>query len=178
MAELTTLSRPYAEAIAALAREGNTWQSWSDALAILGQLAQDSDMADLIANPAVSAERVIGVMRDIGGAVVTSEASNLLMLLAENKRLILLPVVSALFEEARAAAAGVLEAEVTTAYPLDAVQMEALRLRLETKFGRKIEARQKTDAALIGGVIIAVGDEVMDASVRGRLEKLAVAMAD
>lgn len=177
MAERTTLARPYAEAVAALARENNTWQPWSDALVTLGQLAQTPEMMALVANPAVEDARVIALLRELGGALST-EAVNLLNVLAENKRLPLLPAIAALFEEARAAAEGIMEARITTAYPLSAAQVDALRARLEARFGRKVEASQNTDPALIGGVIVAVGDEVMDASVRGRLEKLAVAMAE
>jgi len=97
-------------------------------------------------------------------------------LLAENKRLALLPEIVQLFEAVKAEREGVLEAHVTSAFELSAAQLAGLVAKLESKFGRKISAAQSVDAELIGGVMIQVGDEVMDASVRGGLANLAVTL--
>jgi F-type H+-transporting ATPase subunit delta len=97
-------------------------------------------------------------------------------LLTENKRLATLPEIARLFEELKAVQEGVLEAHVTSAFTLTGEQLAGLVARLEQKFGRKVTATQSVDASLIGGVIIAVGDEVMDASVRGKLADMAATL--
>lgn len=174
--ERATLARPYAEAVAKLAAAGNSWGPWSQRLALLAQVAGDAQMQDLASNPAIPAARVAEVILAVCGDRLGVEGNNLTQLLAENKRLALLPEIVDLFEMAKAAQEGVLEAHVTTAYELGATQLSGLVAKLEAKFGRKVHATQSVDAELIGGVLIQVGDEIMDASVRGGLETLAVTL--
>lgn len=176
MAELTTIARPYAEAVAKLAGEGNSWKTWSDMLALAAQVAADPQVAALAGNPAVPAERVAELITSVCGKALNAEGSNFVHLLAENKRFSSLPTIARLFEEIKAAQEGVLEARITTAFELSAEQMAGLLAKLEAKFGRKINASQEVDSSLIGGVVIQVGDEVMDASVRGRLASMAVTL--
>ncbi|MBM4189660.1 MAG: F0F1 ATP synthase subunit delta [Betaproteobacteria bacterium] len=176
MAELTTVARPYAEAVAQLAHDGQSWQAWSEALALLAGIASDPQVLDMAQNPAIPDARVVDLVLAVGGDRLSADAANLVRILAENKRLPLLPTVASLFEEARAKAAGEVDAHITSAYPLDAAQLTGLQTRLEARLGRKVQVTTSVDAALIGGVVIAVGDEVMDASVRGKIADLAVAM--
>ena len=174
--ERATLARPYADAVAKLAGEGNAWGIWSDRLGLLALVAQDEQVQALATNPSVSAERVAGVILGVCGDKLGPEGDNLVGLLAENKRLALLPEIVQAFEAEKAAREGVLEAHVTTAFDLSEAQMAGLIAKLEAKFGRKINATQSVDAELIGGVVVQVGDEVMDASVRGGLASLAVTL--
>jgi F-type H+-transporting ATPase subunit delta len=116
------------------------------------------------------------VILAVCGDRLDQEGANLVHLLAENKRLTLLPQIVGLFEEMKAAQEGVLEARVTTAFELTERQLKGLVDRLEQKFDRKVVATQSVDPGLIGGVVIAVGDEVMDASVRGKLAEMAVSL--
>ena len=174
--ERATLARPYAEAIAKLAAESATWSSWSDRLALLSMVAADSQVQDLAVNPAVPSVRVADVVLAVCGEKLGAEGDNLARLLVENKRLTLLPEIVAMFEKLKAEQEGELSAHITSAFQLDAGQMAGLVARLESKFGRKVSATQSLDEALIGGVVIQVGDEVMDASVRGGLEALAVTL--
>ena len=174
--ERATLARPYAEAIAKLAAEGSRWPLWSERLALIGAVAGDPQIVALAGNPSVPGERVIEVILSVCGDRLDAEGDNLVRLLAENKRLGIVVEIVAQFEAMKAAQEGVLEAHVTTAFEIGRAQLDALVARLETKFGRKVNATQSTDPTLIGGVVIQVGDEVMDASVRGRLESLAVTL--
>jgi F-type H+-transporting ATPase subunit delta len=169
MAEITTIARPYAEAVARLAKEGNSWQTWSDMLAVAAQVASDPQVAALAGNPGVPAERVAEIIVTVCGDRLNAEGVNFVHLLAENKRFGALPEITCLFEELKAELEGVLEAHIATAFPLSDDQMAGLVAKLEAKFGHKIEASQHVDPELIGGVVIQVGDEVMDASVRGKL---------
>lgn len=176
MAEITTIARPYAEAVARLAKDGNSWQAWSDMLGLVAQVAADPQVAVLAGNPGVPAERVADLIVAVCGDKLNAEGVNFVQLLAENKRFAALPEIAALYEEIKAAQEGVLEARITTAYPLSEAQMAGLVAKLETKFGHKVEATQAVDAELIGGVVIQVGDEVMDASVRGKLADMAATL--
>jgi F-type H+-transporting ATPase subunit delta len=174
--ERTTLARPYAEAVGKLAAEAKAWDLWSGRLALLAQVAGDAQVRALADNPALSAERVSEVILAVCGDKLGAEGGNLVKLLSENKRLSLLPEIVASFEALKSAQEGELTAHVTTAYELTAMQLAALAAKLEAKFGRKITATQSVDAELIGGVVIQVGDEVIDSSVRGGLESLAATL--
>jgi F-type H+-transporting ATPase subunit delta len=174
--ERATLARPYAEAIGKLAAEAGAWDAWSQRLALLGMVAGDAQIQDLASNPSIPAARVAEVVLGVCADKLGAEGDNLARLLVENKRLNLLPEIIALFEALKAEQGGELAAHITSAFPLDAGQMAGLVARLEGKFGRKVNATQSQDEALIGGVVIQVGDEVMDASVRGGLEALAVTL--
>lgn len=176
MAEITTIARPYAEAVAKLAGEGKSWKAWSDMLALAAQVAVDPQLADLAGNPSVPAERVADLIVDVCAGGLSAEGANFVRLLAENKRFSALPEIARLFEEIKAAQEGVLEARIATAFELSAEQMSGLLAKLEAKFGHKINASQEVDTSLIGGVVIQVGDEVMDASVRGRLASMAATL--
>ncbi len=176
MAELTTLARPYAEAIAKLAKEEQSWSAWSSMLALLAALAADERIRALAENPEVSRERLAGVLMELCADKLTPAGRNFLRLLVENKRLAVLPEIARLYEEIKAAEEGVLEARIVTAFELSPEQLAALVARLEARFGRKVIATQEVDAALIGGVIIHIGDEVLDASIRGRLSELATTL--
>lgn len=176
MAEITTIARPYAEAVAKLAGETQSWQAWSDMLALAAGVAADPQLAALAGNPAVPAERVADVIVSVCGKALNSEGANFVRVLAENKRFATLPEIARLFEEIKAAQEGTLEARIATAFELSTEQMAGLVAKLEAKFGRKVSASQTVDPALIGGVVIQVGDEVMDASVRGRLAGMAATL--
>lgn len=174
--ERATLARPYAEAVGKLAADGKDWELWSERLALLAMVAGDDLMRDLAANPAQSADRIAEVMLAVCGDKLGVEGGNLVKLLVENKRLSLLPEIVTLFEVLKAEQEGELTAHVTSAFELSKDQLAGLVARLEAKFGRKITATQSVDTDLIGGVVIQVGDEVMDSSVRGGLQSLAVTL--
>jgi F-type H+-transporting ATPase subunit delta len=174
--ERATLARPYAEAIAKLAGESGSWGLWSEQLALLAMVTSDMQLRDLAANPAASSSRVAEVVLAVCGDNLGTEGGNLARLLTENKRLALLPEIVSLFEALKSEREGELAAHVTSAFALADAQLAGLVAKLEAKFGRKVTATQSVDSELIGGVVIQVGDEVMDASVRGGLEALAVTL--
>ncbi len=176
MAEITTIARPYAEALARLAREANSWPTWSERLDLLTRVALDPQLATLAANPSVPSGRVVEVILAVCGDRLGQEGANFVRMLAENKRFAVLPEIARLFEEMKAEQEGTLEARIRTAFELTAAQMQALAQRLEARFERKVSAEQVVDPELIGGVVIQIGDEVLDASVRGRLQGLAATL--
>lgn len=175
MAESVTIARPYAEAIFKMAKDAGALGAWSDRLRRLAVIAQDPEMAEIIGNPRMSADQVAQLFISLAGdndAVL----GNSIRVLAENKRLALLPEISQLFEAAKSAEEGVKEAVVQSAFPLDADALGALVPRLEAHFKAKLAPTVVVDAGLIGGVRVAVGDQVLDASVRGKLDAMATAL--
>lgn len=176
MAEITTIARPYATALAKLAAEKNGWKVWSDMLSLIAGVTADPQVTALAGNPAVPSERIADLIISVCGASLNADGVNFIRVLAENKRFYAVSEIATLFEEIKATQEGVLDACITTAYKLTPAQMTGLVARLEAKFSRKINACQIVDTELIGGVLIQVGDEVMDASVRGRLANMAATL--
>ena len=174
--ERATLARPYAEAVARLASESSEWSMWSERLGFLAMVAGDAQIQELAGNPSIPSDRVAEVLLSVLGDRLGAEGENLVRLLVENKRLALLPEIVAMFEALKAEQDGELTAHIISAFELDARQMAGMVAKLEARFGRKVTATQSVDDALIGGVVIQVGDEVMDASVRGGLAALAVTL--
>ena len=173
MAEVSTIVRPYAVAAFKLAKEKNALAQWSQMLGFAAAVAADLRMQAYIENPETTPAELEKTFLGIVGDQLDDTGKNLIKLLVEYDRLALLPEVAAAFEELKAEAEGVLEAEITAAaQPTDA-EVTALVKRLESKFGKKIEANVKVDPEIIGGVKIIVGDTVIDASVRGQLQELA-----
>ena len=173
MAEVSTIVRPYAVAAFKLARERNALAHWSEMLGFAAAVAADSRIQVYIENPDTTSAELEKTFLAVVGDKLDEAGKNLIKLLVEYGRLGLMPEVAAAFEELKAEAEGVLEAEITAATnPTDA-EVKALVKRLESKFGKKIEAKVKVDPEIIGGVKIIVGDTVIDASVRGQLQELA-----
>ncbi len=176
MAEARTVARPYAEAVFKLARAGNTLPAWSDMLRLTATVAGDERIRTLIGNPKIPARRLGELLLSICNGKLNSEGRNFILLLVENHRVEILPQVSELFEQLKAQHEGVLEANIASAFAMSDVQLKDLVLNLEAKFKRKIEAKVSVNPELIGGVKVEIGDEVLDASVRGKLEAMAIAL--
>ena len=175
MAESVTIARPYAEAAYRLAKESGAQGLWSQRLQRLALIAQDKEMTEVMTNPRLSTEQVAELFISLS-ADSDAILANFVRTLAENRRLALLPEISRLFELAKSQEEGVQEAVVYSAFPIDDAQVAALMQQLEPRFGTRLTARVEVDPSLIGGVRVAVGDQVLDASVRGKLDAMAVAL--
>lgn len=175
MAESVTIARPYAEAVFRTAKEAGTLAQWSTRLSRLSLVAQDKEVAEIIGNPKLStaqlADLFISLAEDNDQVL-----ANFIRELAENERLGVLPEVASLFEEAKSKEEGVKEAVIETAFPLDDAQVAALVPTLEQHFKTRLAARVLVAPELIGGVRVAVGDQVLDTSVRSKLESMAAAL--
>jgi len=179
MAELVTVARPYAEAVFRTAIEKQALAAWSERLSLLSAIAGDDQMRTCIGNPELSATQKSELFKSlVGGAMMDVGTANLIDILAANERLSALPEIASLFETFRSAQEGVKEATIYSAFPLDAAQREALIGELEARFKTRLTAEVVVDQSLIGGVKIVVGDQVLDTSVRGKLEALRLALTN
>lgn len=176
MAEQLTLARPYAEAVFRLATEHNAQAAWSAMLTLAASVASDEQVHRMATDPNVSSQQLERLLLAVCGDKLDPQGVNFLKLLVENGRVTLLPQIQASFEKLRAEQSGEIEASVTSAFPLTDVQLADLVGVLETRLKRKVKATVKVDAALIGGVTVVAGDEVLDASVRGKLDSMAHAL--
>lgn len=176
MSELSTLARPYAEAVFRLAQSEGDLAGWSDLVQTLANIAADPQAANLIADPSVDSDRVAALMIAVAGADLGARGANFIKLLAENGRLSVLPEIAAQFETLKASAEGVVEATITSAQQLTQAQIDDLVAGLKTKFNRAVTVIVAVDPSLIGGAVIAVGDQVIDGSVKGRLERMSFAL--
>src|SRR3569832_403071 len=176
MSELSTLARPYAEAVFRMAQGENDLAGGSSRGATLAASVSDAQVARLSTDPAVSVERVAGLVIDVAGGDLGERGANIVKVLAENDRLSLLPEVCTQFETLKANAEGTLEATITSAQELTQAQVDDLVAGLKAKFNRSVNVQVAVDHELIGGAVIAIGEQVIDGSVKGRLQRMAYAL--
>ena len=174
MAELATIARPYAEALyGASSADLNGTAEWLDALSAV---AADSRLQEFAANPKVSDEQVFQLVTGVLPLQLPDAGRNFLRTIIENDRLAAVPEVATQFRALKNAQGGSSDAVVYSAFPIAANDLAQLGGVLERRFGRKLNLTVQEDASLIGGIRVAVGDEVLDASVKGRLEQMKVAL--
>src|SRR5690606_24935939 len=126
--------------------------------------------------PALTAKQQAQTLIDVCGDKLNEAAKNLVTVLAENKRLMLLAEVSALYEEMKAQLQNTVDVVVTSAFPLSNEQSDKLAQALKARLQCDVRMTSEIDESLIGGAIIRAGDLVIDGSVTGKLSKLAEAM--
>ena len=175
MAELATIARPYAEALFRVAQTGNL-ASWSDTLSAMSAVAANPDMMDMARNPKVSDEQVISMFLTAVNSPTNVELKNFVGMLVENGRLSLLPEIAAQFHALRNAQEGAADAEIVSAFELTPAQVVDLVATLEKRFRRNLNPTVTVDNSLIGGVRVVVGDEVLDTSVRAKLQRMQTAL--
>lgn len=176
MAESVTIARPYAEALFRVAKESGALAKWSEQIALLGQVAANPEARAAIGDPNVAAAQLVDFFKSACGTAVDAELSNFIQLLSNNDRLGLLPEIAALYENYKQAEEGTKQAEIISAFPLDDNQVKALVPQLENVFKTKLETKVAVDPELIGGIKVIVGDQMLDASVRGKLDAMATAL--
>jgi len=177
MADKSTIARPYAKAAFEEARDRKRLGPWSDVLRTAAAVIGDPRVAALLGNPRVTPGELATLVIEVAGAQLDEEGRNFVRTLADYRRLALLPEISALFDELKAEAEGVVDVTVTSAAPLDDSQRGNLTAALEKRLGRSVRLQCATDPALIGGAVLRAGDLVIDGSLRGRLERIAYALA-
>lgn len=173
-----SLSGRYAVALFDLARDGNALDTVAASLgAIKAAIAESADFKGLINNPVLS--------RDAAGKTIAAVASSMgidplttkfLGVLAENRRLTQLPAIMRAYETLLSNHKGEVRADVTSAHPLDASQLSALQQSLRARVGRDVALDAKVDPAILGGLVVKIGSQMIDSSIRTRLNSLAQAM--
>ncbi len=174
MAELATIARPYAEALfKAASADLNGAAAWVEALQEIADNPQLQQFAD---NPNVSATQVFDVIAGVAQVALPEQAKNFLRTVIENGRLSVLPEIAAQFRAMKNAQGGSSDAVVYSAFAIDGDALVDLTSTLEKRFERKLNVAVELQPELIGGIRVVVGDEVLDSSVKARLEQMKVAL--
>lgn len=172
MALARSTARRYAEAAFEIAERDDSMEAWVAALAVAEERLVDPEVTRLLSNPSVPAASRVEVLERILGDDVTGAQHNLLALMVRRGRFEQLPAVIREFRRLYRLREGIVEATVTSAATLDDAEIAALQTRLEAMTGKRIELSQAVDPELLGGVQVRVGDQLIDGSVAGRLERL------
>ena len=176
MAELVTIARPYAEAIFALAKERNKLSEWSDMLSLLVTVYDDPQLQAAIASPTVTRADIERLMLAVCGEQIDGNATNFIQLLVQNGRLPAVAEIRRLFDLLKSEYEGVVEARISSAFPLEGQELEKIVSLLSKRYQKNISPTVDINSDLIGGIMVQVGDKVWDASVRGRLQEMATAL--
>jgi F-type H+-transporting ATPase subunit delta len=171
MAERITTARPYAKAIFALARKGNSLAAMSTGLQRAATVVADPEVHQLLGSPHVTPAQLAGLVNDV--AKLDEDGRNFVSLLAQNRRLGFLPEIAALFEQMKAEVENAVEVEVVAAAKLTPDQESRYAAALQKKLGRQVRLHTRVDDSLLGGAVLKAGDLVIDGSLKGRLERLA-----
>jgi F-type H+-transporting ATPase subunit delta len=174
MAELATIARPYAEALfKASGSDLAAAAAWLDSL---GVIAEDAQLLQFAANPKATAEQVFDLVAAIVPTTLPTQAQNFLRTVISNGRLSVLPEIATQFRALKNAQSGSSDAVVYSPFPMDSTALASVLVMLEKRFARKLNASVVLEPELIGGIRVVVGDEVLDTSVKARLEQMKVAL--
>ncbi len=174
MAELATIARPYAEALFKAANADlNAAAVWLDELAAI---AQNGQLQQFASNPKITNAQVYDLVTGVMKGSLPAQGQNFLRTIIDNGRLEALPEIAAVFRALKNANSGFSDAVVYSAFPIDAAALVDVAASLEKRFGRKLNVVVEIDETLIGGIRVVVGDEVLDTSVKARLEQMKVAL--
>jgi F-type H+-transporting ATPase subunit delta len=168
---IRSAARRYADAVFELARAENSYDAWTADLDRLAELMQVPAAERALTSPVITPAQKMSVI-EAEVPSLTPHTRNLLQLLLHRDRLGLLPDIAAAFHERLDRERGIVTAHVTTAEPLDPAAQAGLVAKLSTYVGRQIRVETSVDPSIIGGVVARIGDQLIDGSVRGRLESL------
>ena len=177
MAELTTIARPYADALFETARgTGEGLDRWLAVVEDLASLMSHPQVAQVVADPKLGDSQVVDLLASLVKQPLPAAGVNFLKLLVANQRLAVLPQVAVQFRHLKNEAEGVADCLIETAFPMADGQVNELVAALSKRFGTELRPSVQVNPALIGGVRIAVGDQVLDNSVRARLNQMQTAL--
>jgi F-type H+-transporting ATPase subunit delta len=177
MSEAITTARPYAQAAFDAAQKLADLKGWSEAILSLAEAVNHPEVQAIINSPRVAQADIESLMDGLLGAKAVVQLRNFVRVLAENKRMQILPEIASLYEALRADAEKTALVEVDSAFELSDKQQENIISSLKKRLGRDIKLVCKINKDLLGGVVIRTGDQVIDGSARTRLGEMATALA-
>ena len=174
MAELATIARPYAEALFKTAgADLVATAAWLDELAAIASNAQLQQYAG---SPSVTSAQTFDVITGVAQTALSQPAKNFLRAVIDNGRISVMAEIARQFRDLKNAKSGSSDATVFSAFALDAVALADLQVTLEKRFDKKLNITVELQPELIGGIRVVVGDEVLDTSVKARLEQMKAAL--
>jgi len=174
MAELATIARPYAEALFKTAgADLVATAAWLDELAAI---ASNVQLQQYAGNPGVTSAQTFDVMTGVAKTALPEAAKNFLKAVIDNGRISVMPEIASQFRALKNAKSGSSDATVFSAFALGAETLADLLVTLEKRFEKKLNLKVELQPELIGGIRVVVGDEVLDTSVKARLEQMKAAL--
>ena len=177
MSSLTTLARPYAKAAFELARADKQLAAWDEMLSAVAAVTLDETLSGWLNSPHFSAAKAVEIISVTVGRELEPRFEGFLSVLANNGRLQLCSEVSQLFQQLRFEAEKLLQVRVVSAVPLQDLESERMQAALAKRFDREISLNNDIDPTVLGGAIIYAGDQVIDGSLAGRLERLETSLS-
>lgn len=172
----STTARRYAEAAFSVALQDKDTDLWLRDLQAVADAVQDPDIAGYFKNPKTSAADKLATINRIFGST-HPHVTNLLRLLAAQQRMFLVPAIAREFLQLYRESRGITEASVTVARQVSDDEKNEITRRLEAATGKTVEAHIQVDPGILGGIVVRIGDRLIDASVAGRLQRLRHEMA-
>ncbi len=176
MAELSTIARPYAQALFAAAggtaTNAGKAGAWAPAVDAIAAMVGDPAVAAALSNPALDDRRRFELISGLAGQAVPAPVGELLHVMLENGRLDAVPLVAAQFHALRNGAEGAADCLIESAFTMSDSEVAGLMAALSRKFPLKLKPEVRVNPQLIGGVRVTVGDRVLDSSVRARLDAM------
>jgi F-type H+-transporting ATPase subunit delta len=145
---------------------------WQNDLTELATLTGDSRVSSYLSNPSITADTKLATLEASLPSTVQPELRNLAKLLVVRDRTNLIPQIREIFDDQVRAERGISVAQVTTAEPLTADEEAMVREQLAKMTGNTIEITSTIDPDIIGGIVVRIGDQVIDGSVRNKLERM------
>jgi F-type H+-transporting ATPase subunit delta len=180
MAELSTIARPYADALFAAARADQSatgaLEQWLAVVDEVAAVASHPEVAQAVRDPKLTNEQVYGLLAGLLKSRMPAAVENFLRLVVDNDRIAALPEIGKQFRRLKNEAEGAADCLIESAFPLSEQQVNELLWGLSRKFGLKLKPAVKVDAGLIGGVRVTVGDQVLDTTVKSRLAQMHAAL--
>lgn len=180
MAEISTIARPYAEALLKAVKESKEEglaQKLIPVLDTIDEIVADPKLKELASDPSLSSDQIYELIRGMLDKAVPQEAENLLKLVIKNGRIEALPQITAQYRELLNHENKEADVTIETAFPLSDDQVADLIKALDKKFpGIKLLPKVVVDKDLIGGVRVIVGDKVLDGTVKARLAEMQSAL--
>jgi len=177
MAELSTLARPYAKAAFEYAVANDKLAAWGNMFAELSAISLDEKVQALLTAPAMSAEVIGTQFTEVCGDIIDDNAKNLILALAENKRIALLPFINDQFQLLKAAKDQQVDVLIETAFALQDEELARFKQALASSLAREVVIETQVNEQLIGGAVIRAGDTVIDGSIRSKLSTLSDALS-
>ena len=177
MSEAITIARPYAQAAFDEAQKLDALRAWSEMLLSLAQAVNHPEVQAAVSNPRVPAVQIAGLMDALLGTSASAQQRNFVRIVADNRRLLVLPEIAELFEARKAEAEKSVNVVVDSAFELSAAQQDKIAASLKKRLAREIKLTCNVKKELLGGVVIRAGDKVIDGSALTRLAEMANALA-
>ena len=177
MSEAITTARPYAQAAFDEAQKLSDLKGWSEVLQSLAEAVLNPELRSVVSSPRVAKAQLAGLLNDVLGGKLNTQQLNLIKVLVENQRLLILPEISVLFEALKSEAEKTVNVVVESAFELSADQQEKITVSLKKRMAREVKLVCSVNKELLGGVVIRAGDKVIDGSTRTRLGDMVNALA-